>query len=70
MAEDFRVIEQHQTLELGADRRFHDVLEVTYETTRDHVRGTISLPLDQASPEDVSKAIQARVDLHKGIADL
>lgn len=70
MADDFTITGQTQTVGMGPDRRFRDELEVTYKVRGTNVTGTVTIPLDEATPEHVAEEVQRRVDLHNGIAQL
>lgn len=60
MADIFRVTSQRQTMNLTADGRFIDVIEVNFETLPNMSPGTVTIPVGQYSADAVSKAIMAQ----------
>lgn len=57
----YKVLAQNQTVELRADGRFVDVMEVTFETETGST-GTVKVPLAGYSSETVQATIQPMVD--------
>jgi len=57
----YKVVAQNQTVELRADGRFVDVMEVTFETETGST-GTVKVPIVGYSADTVRAAIQPVAD--------
>lgn len=66
MAEGWAVTAQRQTTRLGADGRFHNVMEVTYRTD-EGVTGHVDIDLNRYSADYVRDQIN---DVVKHITDV
>lgn len=70
MAGQFRVLSQRQSIELTADSRFQDVMEVTYESIPSGATGTERFLLRDYTPERVSQVLSERAAALEAIAGL
>lgn len=70
MADTYKVTNQRQTVELGPDGRFRDVMEVSFQTDPAGVHGQVRVPLDQYGPERVDAMISDYVDKIHGVHEL
>lgn len=69
MAANYQVVAQRQTVDLGADGRFTDVIEVTYQTASG-VTGSVRVPVATFTPDRVAELIDARAVQHDAVANL
>lgn len=69
MADTYKVTNQRQTVELSADGRFRDVMEVSFQTSQG-IHGQVRVPLDQYGPDRVNQMITEYVDKIHGVHNL
>lgn len=70
MAAQFRVLVQRQSLELTADSRFVDVIEVTFESLPSGATGTERFLVRDYTPEHVAAVLGERAATLESIAGL
>jgi len=67
---NFKVISQQQSIELTADGRFIDVMEVTFEIPSG-ASGTVRIPLRDYHPEQVASIVDdqaAKMEAVEGLS--
>lgn len=69
MGDGYQVIDQRQTMELGAGGRFHEVWEITYRTVGGVV-GSVRIPKDIATPAYVAQTLAAEAAQADAIRNL
>ena len=61
MAEQWQVVSQRPTVEMGPDGRFWEVMEVTFRVANSRTTGTVRVPMERYTADEVRRLIDERV---------